>query len=429
MIHYHLLRKTFHSLRFCRYDPSLLEITEGTTSTNEAATLRYADLTKRIAGESVDTWTVHNRAMDRLMAGDDIFLMSVGQESDHFSPSGVVDAAIHSIRSGRHHYTGVQGERLLREEIAKRHSKKCGRYIDPECVVIFCGAQNALFATAQVLLQTGDEIILIEPYYTTYPATVTASGATLVSAVLKPENQFQLDPECVIAAITPRTKAILINTPNNPTGAVYPEAPLQTIIDVCRERNIWVISDEVYMDVVEDPNLCRPFGLAGAEDVVISVSSISKTHRMTGWRIGWAIGPSELAGHYYNLNMCMSYGLPGFTQDAALHALKYEDDVVSDVTQQLARQRQVVIEELSGVNGIDLYTEGGGMFVMMNIRDLGVSSMDFAAGLLDTENVSVQPLTGFGKSCEGLIRISAVLKEERLREACRRIGRYINSLV
>ena len=390
--------------------------------------MRYADLTKRIAGESVDSWTVHNRAVDRLTAGKDIFLMSVGQESDSHSPPGVVDAAIRSIRSGRHHYTEVQGDRPLREEIARRHSEKCGRHVNPDCVVIFCGAQNALFATAQVLLQTGDEVILIEPYYTTYPATVTASGATLVSAALKPEDQFQLDAECVIKAITSRTKAILVNTPNNPTGAVYPEAPLQKLVDVCRERSIWFISDEVYMDVVDDPDLCRPFGLRGAEDVVISVSSISKTHRMTGWRIGWAIGPPELAVHYYNLNMCMSYGLPGFTQDAALHALKYEDEVVTDVTQQLAAQRQVVIAELSGVSGIDLYTGGGGMFVMMNIRNLGMSSMEFAAGLLDAENVSVQPLSGFGKSCEGLIRISAVLKEERLREACRRITRYVTSL-
>ena len=390
--------------------------------------MHYADLTKRIAGESVDSWLVHNRAVDRLSAGEEVFLLSVGQESDFLSPPGVVDAAIHSIRSGRHHYTGVQGDRPLREGIARRHSQKCGREVDPDSVVIFCGAQNALFATAQVLLQTGDEVILIEPYYTTYPATVTASGATLVSAVLRPENQFQLDVECVTQAITSRTKAILVNTPNNPTGAVYPKAPLQALVDVCRAQDIWFISDEVYMDVVDDTNLCRPFGLPGAEDVVISVSSISKSHRMTGWRIGWAIGPPELAVHYYNLNMCMSYGLPGFTQDAALHALKNEEDVVREVTQQLAKQRQVLITELSGISGVDLYTGGGGMFVIMNIRNLGLSSMDFAVDLLANENVSVQPLTGFGKSCEGLIRISAVLKEDRLQEACRRIARHIMSL-
>ncbi len=147
--------------------------------------MQYADLTDRISGESVDTWDVHYRAMKRLQAGDDIYLMSVGQESDSSSPAGVVDAAVESLRNARHHYTAVDGESGLREAIARRHSKLCGAAVDADCVVVFSGAQNALFATAQVLLQAGDEVILIEPYYTTYPATVTASGATLVSVALR----------------------------------------------------------------------------------------------------------------------------------------------------------------------------------------------------------------------------------------------------
>jgi arginine:pyruvate transaminase len=293
---------------------------------------------------------------------------------------------------------------------------------------VFVGAQNALFATAQVLLQAGDEVILIEPYYTTYPATVTASGATLVPVVLTPEESFQLDARRVIAAITPRTRAIVINSPNNPTGAIYTREPLQALVNACRERNIWLVSDEVYVDVVDDPALCRPFSLDGAEEVVISISSVSKTHRMTGWRIGWAIGPKKISHHYYNLNMCMSYGLPGFTQEAALHALRYEHEVTSEIAQRLAKQRAVVIEALESIPGIELYHGGGGMFVMMNIGSLRVDAMDFAAGLLDAESVSVQPCNGFGKNCSNLIRVSAVLKDDSLREACKRIARYIASI-
>jgi arginine:pyruvate transaminase len=390
--------------------------------------MRFSELTDRIAGKSVDTWNVHNRAVRRLEAGEDIFLMSIGQETDSFSPQGVMDAAIDSIQSGRHHYTAVEGDSRLRGVIASRHSQKCGVPVDPDCVVVFCGAQNALFATAQVLLQAGDEVILIEPYYTTYPATVTASGASLVSVTLSPEEEFQLDVDRVIGAITARTKAILVNSPNNPTGAVYPQASLQALIDVCRERDIWLISDEVYMDVVVDPVPCSPFGLKGAGSVVVSVSSVSKSHRMTGWRVGWAIGPKEIARHYYNLNMCMNYGLNGISQDGALQALKHEYRVTEEVQQRLVSQRQVVIDGLSAASEVELYSAGGGMFVILNIRNLDIDSINFAAGLLDRENVSLQPLTGFGASCEGLLRISTVLKEERLQEACRRITRYVQSL-
>jgi arginine:pyruvate transaminase len=390
--------------------------------------MRYADLTERIAGKSVDTWDVHYRAMQRMEAGDDIFLLSVGQESDSTTPASIVDAAVESIRGGRHHYTAVEGEAALRRAIAHRHSQRCGLHIDPEDVVVFAGAQNALFATAQTLLQTGDEVILIEPYYTTYPATVTASGATQVSVALKPEEGFQLDVERVAGAITDRTRAILINTPNNPTGAVYERSSLQALVDICRRNDIWLISDEVYSDIIEGPAPCSLLSLEGAADVLVTVSSVSKSHRMTGWRIGWAIGPRELTNHMYNLNMCMSYGLPAFTQDAALHALMHETAVTAEIRERIARQRRVVVEGLQSIPGSELYSEGGGMFVILDIRQLGVDSMMFASNLLEHEGVSLQPLTGFGASCEGLIRVSTVLGEERLREACRRIARYIASL-
>jgi arginine:pyruvate transaminase len=398
------------------------------TDNRRGTNMRYADLTQRISGESVDTWDIHYRAVSRLQAGDDIFLMSVGQESDFESPAGVVDAAVDSLRKGRHHYTPVEGEPALRRAIAHRHSQRCGVHVDPEDVVVFSGAQNALFAAAQVLLQTGDEVILIEPYYTTYPATVTASGATAVSVPLSPESDFQLDVDHVLRAITSRTRAILVNSPNNPTGAVYARAPLQTLVDICREREIWLISDEVYADIVHEPSPCSLLSLAGAADVVVTVSSVSKSHRMTGWRIGWAIGPRDLAAHMYNLNMCMSYGLPAFTQDAALHALMHETPVTHEVGRRIERQREVVAEGLWGIPGTKLHREGGGMFLIFDIRELGIGSKAFAADLLEHEGVSLQPLLGFGSSCGGLVRVSAVLREERLQEACRRIARYVGGL-
>lgn len=387
----------------------------------------FSDLTSRIAGESVDTWSVHYRGMERLNAGEDIYLMSVGQESDSFSPEVVVRAAVDSLQRGRHHYTAVEGDPELRQAIAQRYEANGGRRVDPDDVVVFAGAQNALFATAQVLLQAGDEVILIEPYYTTYPATFTASGATQVNVVLDADRGFMLDATQVAAAITPRTRAIVVNSPNNPTGAIYSKDSLRALVDTCRAHGIWLISDDVYLDIIHT-EAARAFDLPGAEEVVISVSSVSKSHRMTGWRIGWAVGPSPLATHFYNLNMCMSYGLPAFTQDAALWALRSKTGISAEVATRLESRRQVLLDELKRIPKIEVIEGGGGMFVMVSVRPLGMDSMTFAGNLLDEEGVSVQPCTGFGASCAGLIRISAVLEEPRLREACRRIARYVDRL-
>ncbi len=390
--------------------------------------MHYADLTRRIAGKSVDTWKVHYRAMERLRRGEDILLLSVGQESDAVTPLRVVDRAVESLRGGRHHYTPVQGERDLRETIAARYRDTRDRAVDAECVSVFAGAQNALFACTQVLLQPRDEVILLEPFYTTYPAAFGCTGAKLVPLALRAEEGFQLDPKRVAAAITANTRAIVVNSPNNPTGAVYSRAALRSLVDLCRDRRIWLISDEVYFDVVEHPDLCSPFGLPGAEEIVISVSSVSKSHRMTGWRVGWAVAPREMASHFYNLNMCMSYGLPGFCQDAAREAILNAAGTPREVSRRIAEQRKTLIEGLSGIRGIRVFGDGGGMFVMANIRALGSSADEFAAGLLESESVSVQPCTGFGNSCKDLIRISAVLDVTRLDEACRRIARYISRL-
>ncbi|MDH3451363.1 MAG: pyridoxal phosphate-dependent aminotransferase, partial [Gammaproteobacteria bacterium] len=272
--------------------------------------MQYSSIIERIAGKSVSAWNVHYQALARAAAGEDVIVLSVGQETDQTSPQTVVDAGVRSIQSGRHHYTSVQGELPLREAIAEHHSTHTGQRIDADRVSVFSGAQNALFAAAQVLLERGDEVILLEPYYTTYPATFSAAGATLVEVPTRPEDGFQFDFDTVVAKVTPRTRAIVVNTPNNPTGAVYSRDSLEQLVAFCAECDIWLISDEVYATLVAPGEAVSPCGLPGGEKVCVTVSSISKSHRMTGWRIGWVVGPPGMAPHRYNLALCMSYGLP-----------------------------------------------------------------------------------------------------------------------
>ena len=390
--------------------------------------MKFSSLTERIAGDSVDAWEVHYEGVARKEAGEDIIVLSVGEEIEEFTPAGIVDAAVDSLRNGRHHYTSVNGNSDLRRAVVKRHFERTGRVVGGANCAIFAGAQNALFAVAQCLLEKGDEVILSEPYYTTYPATFAASGATLVSVPVKFENGFQIDPDDIIAAITPRTRAVVLNSPNNPVGAVYTRAQYEAVINACLENQIWLINDDVYQELLRDSEFANPMSLPGAERVCISVSSLSKSHRMTGWRLGWVIGPDALMGHLYNLAMCMSYGLPAFIQDAAIAAIESGSATAEDVRRKLDRRRGLVLERLDGVNGLSLFSAEGGMFVVFDISELPVSARQFASGLLERHNVAVLPCDGFGASGANLLRVSLCVDDRRLVDACERIAACVNSL-
>ena len=391
--------------------------------------MHFSSLTKRISGDSVDAWDVHYEGLARREAGEDIIVLSVGQETEEFTPQPIVEAAIASLRAGRHHYTPVEGSLALRRAIADRHHALTGQPVDESNCAVFAGAQNALFAAAQCVLEHGDEVILIEPYYTTYPATVTASGATMVPVEVRPENRFRLDPDDVIAAITDKTRAILVNSPNNPMGAVYTLEQFRPLVDACVENNIWLISDEVYQEILHPDDRASPASLPGAEKVCITVSSLSKTFRMTGWRLGWIVGPKELMAHLYNLSMCMAYGLPEFTMDAAVAAFETGSETADQVRASLDRRRQIIVDKLDNAPGLELYSSVGGMFVVVDIRATGVGSIEFCNGLLDAHNVAILPCDGFGRAGSGLVRISLCARDEVFDAACDRIIRYAGSLL
>ena len=390
--------------------------------------MRFSSVTERIAGDSVDVWDVHYRGMARLEAGEDIILLSVGQETDEPTPSAIVDVAVDSLRRGRHHYSAVAGVDPLRNAIVRRHQRLTGQVVGVDNCIVLAGAQNALFSVCQCVLDHGDEVMLSEPYYTTYPATVTASGATLVSVPVRPEDGFRIDPDRIAAAITPRTRAIVLNSPNNPTGAVYTREQFEAVVDLCLANDIWLISDEVYQEILPETERFSPASLARAAPICVTISSLSKSHRMTGWRMGWAVGPEALISHLYNLSMCMSYGLAPFVQDAAVAALEHDHDTANEVRDAMLDRRQVLIDALSDVPGIRLYSSEGGMFVVLDIRDLPVSGPDFADGLLEHHRVAVLPCDGFGPSGAGLLRISLCASRDKLVVAAERIVEYVETV-
>ena len=389
--------------------------------------MKYSSLVERIAGESAEVWDVHYEARKRFDNGEDVIMLSIGEESDETTPVSIQKEAIASIQRGRHHYTQVVGEDHLRKAIAKRHQKLTDQQISLENVCIFAGAQNALFSVCLSLLEEGDEVIVPELYYATYPATVTAGGATLVTIPTNAGMGFQPDPQSISKAVTPKTRAVLLNSPNNPTGAVYSPGTLTAILELCSAHEIWVISDEVYSEIA--PEGFTPItSLPGSHKHTVTIYSLSKSHRMTGWRCGWMVGPEKLTRHLTNLNMCMTYGLPPFIQDASVTALEKDRDTAKQVKTRLDSNRMILRDDLEPMEGAKLFTQGGGMFAILDTRPLGLSSREFCWKLLDKQGVSVLPCDGFGLSGRGLVRISLCESEATTREAVRRINSFVKSL-
>jgi len=386
--------------------------------------MKYASLTERIKpadDAECDPWEVHEIACKRATAGEDIILLSIGQEADELTPVTIVDAAVQSLQNGDHHYTGVNGTPELRASIARYHTNLTGQKATADNCTSFVGAQNALFATAQVLLESGDEVIVSEPYYTTYAATFSASGANLVSVPVTKANNFQLNTDDISNAITDKTQAIVLNSPNNPMGTCYSAKEFATVVSLCVKNSIWLIVDAVYLDIVAVSPGDLPHLVPGADDVLVTVGSLSKSHRMTGWRIGWTVTPTEVAQHLTHLSMCMHYGLPPFIMKAARVAIEQSTQTPILVRDTLARRRKIAIPILETIRTATLHDSGQGMFILVDVSELGISAYTFSKRLLDDYNVAVLPCNGFGHAGTTLVRIGLCVDDDKLEGACWKI--------
>ena len=389
--------------------------------------MRFSTLTERIGGEGAAAWDIHIRAVERIRAGNDIILLSIG-DPDFDTPADIVKACVDSLHAGNTHYTDLRGEPSLREAIAERHRRMTGQPVEANDVVVFSGAQNGLFAAALCLLDRGDEVIAPEPMYVTYEAVIGVSGATLVPTPLLRETGFHLDLDALAAAVTNKTRAILLNTPNNPTGAVLRIDELEAVAEICRRHDLWLISDEVYSTLTFEREHISPCSLPGMAERTVTVDSVSKSYAMTGWRIGWTVSPPELVPHLARLATCMLYGGPGFTQDAAAHALRHQPEGVAAMREELRARRDLVCKRLDQLPRLECLWPEATMFVMLDIRGTGISAQDFATGLLDRHDVSVLPADAFGPGAKGHVRISLSASRQRLAEACERIAAYADKL-
>jgi arginine:pyruvate transaminase len=386
-------------------------------------TPRLSPLVARIGGEGAEAWGVHVEAVKRLAAGEDVIALTIG-DPDFDTPRAIVEAAVTELRAGNTHYAGVFGVALT-TAIARYQSGLSGRDISPGEVTPLLGAQNALFSAALCLFAAGDEVIVPEPAYVTYEAVLGACGARIVWVPLRAERGFHIDPVDVAAAITDRTRGILLNFPHNPTGALLSDAAAEEIAGLCRAHDLWLISDEVYSSLIFEGRHSNPCALPGMAERSVIVNSVSKSHAMTGWRLGWAVAPKLLTEAIGKLSLCMLFGSPSFTQAALATWLGRELPELAEMKQAYRRRRDLAFQRLSGVPGLRPHNPESGMFMMVDVRGTGLSAADFAFRLLEAKGVSVLPADPFGPSATGHVRISFAIDEATLAEACNRIAAFV----
>jgi len=355
----------------------------------------------------------------------DVVSLGIG-EPDFVTPQPIVEAGIRSLHAGETHYTSNAGLLELRQAVSEHIYKMYGVQYDPKGeVIITVGVSEALYLTMTALLNPGEEVIIHTPCFVSYQAEVILAGGVPVEIPTRVEDGFQLCPEPLRAAITPRTKAILLGYPNNPTGAVYTREVLQDIARIADEHDLVVISDELYDQLVYGAqHVCFP-SLPGMRQRTVLLGGFSKNYAMTGWRAGFACGPEEIIKGLVRIHQYTIMSAPTMSQMAAMEALKNGNQYVAQMRDEYNRRRVLIVNGLNQL-GLPTFEPGGAFYAFPDIRVTGMDDETFAQKLLEEERVAVVPGSSFGAGGEGYVRCSYATAYEKIEEALRRIERFMH---
>ena len=357
-----------------------------------------------------------------------VISLGVG-EPDFPTPWEIRKAGILSLESGKTRYTSNWGLERLREEVCHYVKRKYDLTYEPKTdVLITVGGSEAIDACIRAITCPGDEVIIPQPSYVCYEPIVTLAGGTPVIVETLAENDFKLTPEQLRAAITPRTKALIMPYPCNPTGAIMDRADLESIAEVLRDTDIFVISDEIYSELTFGEN--RHVSIAsidGMHERTVVVNGFSKTFSMTGWRLGYACGPAPVIAQVTKIHQFAIMCAPTTSQYAAIEALKNGDEAVAAMREEYDMRRRLIV---SGFNklGLTCREPFGAFYAFPSIQSTGLSSDEFCERLLYAEKVAVVPGTAFGQGGEGFIRASYCYSTQHITEALARIARFLDSL-
>lgn len=382
---------------------------------------------RRIVSNGNDGWGLYYRAREMQATGTSVTMLSIGDHDIKTDPS-ILKTMFESAERGHLGYTPVSGLPALRQAIADRVTRFREVPAGPENVVICPGGQGAIFSAMSAALNPGDACIILDPFYATFDVTVRAAAAEPIIVPTRADLGFQPDPDLIAKAITPRTRAILVNTPNNPSGAVYTRDRLEAIADLCRQHDLWVISDELYDGQIHHGAHVSLRDLPNMADRTFVIGSMSKGYAMTGSRVGWAIAPAEAAAMMIDLAGATTYGLPGFIQDAAIYALTECAHLEAEVAERYRRRRDIAVQAAGKSRSLSVVPPNGGMYVMLNVSGTGLSGDDFGARLLEEEHIAVMPGESFGAAAAGHVRIALTVPDEQLTDAMGRIAEFADRI-
>lgn len=388
--------------------------------------MRFSSVTDRVADMGSDKWAVHFAARRMKAAGEPVIELTIGEPDVPPDPA-LLQICTNAMHSGRTRYAPGAGEPAAREAIAAKYARRTGRPITPANVLTFAGTQNALFTTMTALVETGDAVLVGDPIYATYEGVIRATGATPITVPLRRENGYHLQAEDVAARVTDRCRAILINTPHNPTGAVLTADEIAAIGRVASAHDLWLVSDEVYEELTFNVPFASPFDEGELAERTVVVSSISKSHAAPGFRSGWAVGPEDFVRRAQPLSEVMLFGIQPFIADMTAAALAGPSKAAKVMRDAYQRRGQIVINALENCPLTPMAAEAG-MFTLIDVSRTGLSGAEFALGLLQSEGVAVMPGNAFGTEAAGAVRVSLTVDDERLAEACARMARHAISL-
>lgn len=347
-------------------------------------------------------------------------------EPDFETPYHIREAGIQALQAGKTFYTSNSGLMELRKAVSDFTKRRTGLTYDPASeIMLTVGGSEAIDVALRTIINPGDEVIYIQPSYVSYLPCILLADGVPVPIELKAENRFRLTREELEAAITPKTKALILSFPNNPTGAIMEKEDLEAIADVIKEHHILVISDEIYSELTYGKEHVSIASLPGMKEYSIVINGFSKGFAMTGWRLGYALGNKEILKQMIKIHQYAIMCAPTVSQYAAIEAMYNGDQDVIYMRESYNQRRRFLYHELQRL-GLPCFLPEGAFYMFPDIREFGMTSEDFALDLLKEEKVAVVPGSAFGDCGEGFIRISYAYSIEELKEALLRIERYLN---
>jgi aspartate aminotransferase len=384
---------------------------------------RLAERIKKIKASS--TLAITSKAKKLKGEGKDVISFAAG-EPDFDTPDFVKEAAIEAIKSGFTKYTPSTGTPELKKLIAAKFQKENGLAYTPEQIVVSCGAKHSIFNTLTVLLNRGDEVIIPSPYWVSYPEMVSLCEAKPVFLETLPQNSFKMKPADLKRYIHSKTRVLILNSPSNPTGCVYDEAELREIAEICLNRKIFVISDEIYEKIIFDH--CRHVSIAAFNpdiyNLTITVNGLSKSHSMTGWRIGYLGAPADIAEAISRLQDHSTSNPASISQKAAIAAISAPDDFSRKMCAEFGKRRDYIISRLSKIKALSPVVPQGAFYVFCNIAKSGLDSLTFATRLLDEASVALIPGDSFGR--DDYVRLSFATSLNEIERGMDRIEGWLN---